>query len=115
MTTLDDARRLALAWPDAIEADHFGRPSFRVGGKIYATLRPDENRMVLKLPREHQDMLFSVSPDRYSPARWGSLVWTFVALDAIDDAELEVQLGHAWRHVAPRRLVAALDKARKPT
>ena len=31
------ARRLALALPDAVEEDHHGRPSFRVGGKIFAT------------------------------------------------------------------------------
>ena len=29
---------LALALPGAVEADHHGRPSFRVGGKIFATL-----------------------------------------------------------------------------
>lgn len=34
----DDARRLALALPDATEQDHHGRPSFRISGRIFATL-----------------------------------------------------------------------------
>jgi hypothetical protein len=34
----DDARFLALSLPEAVELDHHGRPSFRVGGKIFATL-----------------------------------------------------------------------------
>jgi hypothetical protein len=34
-------RRMALALADATEQDHHGFPSFRVGGKIFATL-PDE-------------------------------------------------------------------------
>jgi hypothetical protein len=38
MLTADDARRLALALPDAVEQDHHGRPSFRIKGKIFATL-----------------------------------------------------------------------------
>lgn len=36
--TADDARRLALTLPDALEQDHLGRPSFRIAGKIFATL-----------------------------------------------------------------------------
>jgi hypothetical protein len=34
----DRVRRLALALPEAVEADHHGRPSFRVAGRIFATL-----------------------------------------------------------------------------
>jgi hypothetical protein len=36
--TPDDARQLALGLPEAVEQDHHGRPSFRVGGRIFATL-----------------------------------------------------------------------------
>jgi hypothetical protein len=104
MVTAQTVRSLALALPGVVEADHFGGPSFRVAGKIFATLRPDEGRAVLKLPREHQDMLFALRPDAYAPARWGALVWTFVTLAAVDADELGVQLRHAWAGVAPRRL-----------
>ena len=38
MTTNGQARELALELPEAVEADHHGRPSFRVAGKILATL-----------------------------------------------------------------------------
>jgi hypothetical protein len=34
----DQARGLALSLPEATEQDHHGRPSFRVRGKIFATL-----------------------------------------------------------------------------
>jgi hypothetical protein len=34
----DEARAMALALPGATEQDHHGRPSFRVQGKIFATL-----------------------------------------------------------------------------
>jgi hypothetical protein len=36
--TADDARRLALALPETVEQGHHGRPSFRVAGKIFATI-----------------------------------------------------------------------------
>jgi hypothetical protein len=43
-------RRLALfpLLPEAVELDHHGRPSFRVGGKIFATLW-NEGRMNVML------------------------------------------------------------------
>jgi hypothetical protein len=39
--TPDEARGLALALPEAVEQDHHGRPSFRVGGKLVAGLLAD--------------------------------------------------------------------------
>ena len=47
MATVTDARRLALALPEAVEQDHHGRPSFRVGGKIFATIWDDEHVNVM--------------------------------------------------------------------
>jgi hypothetical protein len=44
MATTDEARRMALALPESTEADHHGFPSFRVRGKIFATL-PDESHL----------------------------------------------------------------------
>ncbi|MEJ0066142.1 MAG: MmcQ/YjbR family DNA-binding protein [Caulobacteraceae bacterium] len=38
MASPDDIRRLALALPEAVEADHHGMPSFRVRGKIFSTI-----------------------------------------------------------------------------
>jgi hypothetical protein len=45
--TAEDARRLAVALPDATEQDHHGRPSFRVGGKIFATIWDDATMNVM--------------------------------------------------------------------
>lgn len=44
MITAAGVRRLALVEPEAYEADHHGFPSYRVGGKIFATL-PDVQRL----------------------------------------------------------------------
>jgi len=40
---LAQARSLALSLPEATEQDHHGMPSFRVRGKIYATVPDDEH------------------------------------------------------------------------
>ena len=43
----EEARALALSLPEAVEQDHHGRPSFRVGGKIFATLWSEERMNVM--------------------------------------------------------------------
>jgi hypothetical protein len=47
MPSVDQARRLALALPEAMEKDHHGRPSFRVGGRIFATLWDQDHMNVM--------------------------------------------------------------------
>lgn len=48
MVTDTLARQLALALPEAVEQDHHGFPSFRVAGRIFATLpSPDRLRAML--------------------------------------------------------------------
>jgi hypothetical protein len=103
VATCDMVRKIALALPGAEETDHFGRPSFRVAGKIFATLWPKEKRAVLKLPADHQVMLCEADPAAFSPARWGKLVWTFVELPRVDRGQLEGLVAIAWREVAPKK------------
>jgi hypothetical protein len=47
--TNDDPRALALALPGAVEQDHHGSPSFRVGGKIFATLDQADRALLAEL------------------------------------------------------------------
>ena len=47
MLTAADARRMALSLPEAVEQDHHGRPSFRVAGKIFATLWDEDHMNVM--------------------------------------------------------------------
>jgi len=52
--TAHEFRRLALGLPEASEAGHMGHPDFRVRGKIFATLGPQETWGMVKLTAEQQ-------------------------------------------------------------
>jgi hypothetical protein len=92
----DDARRLALSLPDAVEQDHHGRPSFRVSRRIFATLWDVEHVNVmldepgiLTATQEH--------PETCSEVWWGKrLAAVRVALPLADEALLEGLLEDAW-------------------
>jgi hypothetical protein len=104
MATPDDIRRLALALPDAVEADHHGMPSFRVRGKIFSTIHVAQPRMMVKLDPEDQLNLAKAHPGVIEPVPgyWGRKGSTFVWYETADDGLIEMLLAMAHTGVSPR-------------
>jgi hypothetical protein len=101
----DEARALALALPEAVERDHHGRPSFRVGGRIFATLWTPE-RMNVMLDEGGIRTAVEAAPGVCSEVHWGTrLAAVGVALDRADRDLLAELLADAWEQKAPERLL----------
>jgi hypothetical protein len=99
----DEARSLALELPDAVEQDHHGRPSFRVGGKIFATLW-DAERMNVMLDEGGIMMAVQRHPDVCSEVMWGKrLAAVRVHLPRARPDMLRSMLEEAWELRANRR------------
>jgi hypothetical protein len=111
MVSADTVRALALALPEAEEQPHFGRPSFRVRRRIFATLREAEQRAVLKLSSGEVPLLVGSEPAAFSENPWSFQGWVTVELAAVDPDMFEALLVDAWRRVAPKRVVAAFEAA----
>ena len=107
--TLDDIRALALSLPLAEEHLHFDSPSFRVKGKIFATLSRGGDGLVLKLLPEIKESLRQSDPDaaRPLPGGWDKGGWTLIAFGSMEDAKLADLIRLAWRQVAPKKLLGA--------
>ena len=116
MPTQADLRRTALALPQAYEDVHRRRPAFRVQARIFAMLGVTgnaalftslgwDNVAVVKLDREDQLNMAAEYPEAIQPTEiYGHRGWTYIRLDAIDEATLTTVLRLAWVHVAPKRL-----------
>ena len=101
--TSEDARALALALPDAVEQDHHGRPSFRVRGKIFATLWDDDHMNVML---DEGGIIEAVQhhPGVCSEVHWGKrLAAVRVHLPSAEPALLRRLLEEAWELRADRR------------
>jgi len=107
MLTRDDVRRMALAQPEAYEADHHGMPSFRVGKKIFCTIHLDHPRAMLKLDPEDQRNLAETGVIEPVPGYWGRNASTFVYFEGVEAARLADLMRMAWAGVAPKRLLAS--------
>ncbi len=101
----EQARLLALALPEAVEQDHHGRPSFRVAGKIFATLW-DADHMNVMLDEGGILTAVQADPETCEEVRWGKrLAAVRVDLRRADAAMLADLLSDAWERRAPKRLL----------
>jgi hypothetical protein len=112
MTSFDTVRQLALALPDVQERPSYGTPSFRVRDKLFARLLPDGESIVLKIDFAERAALTASAPETFSATpHYQNYPMMIVRLATVDPRELEQLLVGAWRHTAPKRLVALHDAA----
>lgn len=102
--TTQQARQLAL--PEATEQDHHGRPSFRVAGKIFATLW-DEGHVNVMLDEPGIRTAVQAHREVCEEVWWGKrLSAVRVTLADADPRLLRDLLADAWEGKAPARLAS---------
>jgi hypothetical protein len=102
--TVEQVRRLALALPEAIEQDHWGNPSFRIRGRIFATV-PDAQHVNVMIEPFDVEAAVRAEPETCEELWWGKeLRGVRVSLPNVDPNLLEELLRAAWRRKAPKRL-----------
>jgi hypothetical protein len=107
MTTAQ-VRRCALSLPEATEEPHFKYTSFRVRGKIFATIPPDADHMHIFVGEQVREEALAAEPDFLEELRWGKkVVGLRVLLTAAKPGVVHELLREAWLGKAPKRLVAA--------
>jgi hypothetical protein len=96
--TPDGFRRLALALPGAVEGEHMDHPDFRANGRIFATLLPDGERGMVKVPPLRQRELLRDHEGAFAAGSgaWGRQGCTLVRLADVSAAVLRDALSSAW-------------------
>jgi hypothetical protein len=110
---LADVRKICLSFPECVEVEAWGRPTFRAGKRMFAVFEGvDEHPYALVLkpdPAERQALL----EDRrfYVPPYYGPYGWLALDLGAapVDWAEVRELAETSYRQVALKRMLKALD------
>lgn len=102
ISTIEDLRRLALALPGAHEVTYKGNPWFNVGKKSFALAI--DGRVILKLERGHQELLFEIRPETFSKCPVATVYWSYVEIDHLDEAELSDLVLEAWTQIVPKKV-----------
>jgi hypothetical protein len=108
---LKQLRSFALSLPETSEEPHFNYGSFRVKGKIFVTVPPDERYAHIFVSDEQRDMAVALHPEAVEPLMWGQkIVGVRVNLAKAKTALVQALIHGAWARKAPK----SLAKSAKP-
>ena len=97
------AREYALSLDGTTEEPHFKYSSFRVQGRIYATVPPEETHLHLFVSDEQREIALAVAPEFLEPLYWGKRVCGLRAsLAQARPALIKQLLQQAWEHKTPK-------------
>ena len=112
---LETARRYALSLPETTEEPHFEKSSFRVRGKIFATVPEGGKHLHLSVDPDEGRALIEGQPDAFERIVWGKqdkTDWVRVTLARADRTQVCELLEDGWRRKASKAVVAAYDKGK---
>ncbi|NRF72469.1 MmcQ/YjbR family DNA-binding protein [Aquincola sp. S2] len=106
-------RRHALSLPEVTEAPHFQYSSFRVRGKIFVTVPPDEEHIHVFVPEQEREIALALEPECLEKLHWGGkVVGLRVLLNQAKPAQVNRLISQAWASKAPKKLVAVAESSR---
>lgn len=79
-----------------------GNPWFNVGRKTFALVL--DGRVILKLDRGHQELLFEIRPETFRKFPVATVHWSHVEIGDLDDVELADLVREAWAQVVPKKV-----------
>ncbi len=110
--TVDDARSMALSLPQVTEQDHHGIASFRIRGKIFATV-PDDRHMRVMVDEDEIHTAVAENPAVFHEFYWGTrLACLVVDLAGATPQQVRELLNEAWLRKAPAPLARQHSVAR---
>lgn len=113
---LEQARRHALSLPETTEEPHFELWSFRVKGKIFATVPADGNHLRIFIDESEARSIAAADPAAFEELWWGKrLCGVEVDLRRAQPDVIFALLNDAWRRKAPKRLTNVHGAAQRGT
>jgi hypothetical protein len=108
----ETVRELASAFPGAEEGLTYGKPSFKVGGKLFVWMSPSgdapPDALCVRIDLDEKPLLIASDANVFfeTPHYHGHPI-VLLHLDAIDRETLADRIEDSWLLRAPKRLAAA--------
>jgi len=107
-------RDVCLAFPEAVEVEAWGRPTFRAGKRVFVLVGSamDRDLCIVFKPDPDDRLALEQDPRFFDPPYWGgSNGWLGIDIDPPDTdwTELTELIDSSYRQVALKRQLTALD------
>jgi len=94
-------RRFALSLPEVTEEPHHHFGSYRVRGRIFLTVPPEQQHIHVFVPEERREMALTMHPEFTEKLLWGGkVVGVRVAVAAAPAATVKTLVRAAWEYKA---------------
>ena len=105
-------RQHALSLPEVTEEPHFQYSSFRVRGKIFVTVPPDEESIHVFVAEQQRELALAIHAQFVEKLTWGAkAVGLRISLEAAVPAAVKQLITRAWENKAPKQLQMEPGKA----
>ena len=104
--TPEEVRRLVLSFPQTEEGTSYGRPSFKVNGKFFTRIRPEDDSLVLlEVSFDEREMLMEAAPETFHiTPHYKDYPSVLARVETVDPGSLRNFLERRWRKVMPKKL-----------
>ena len=101
----EQIKNYALSLPEVTEEPHFKLSSYRVRGKIFVTVPPDQKSINIFVDEIDRERAAAIDPISYEKLWWGANVVGLKVHFARADSALVIELVKlSWQRKAPNRL-----------
>lgn len=105
-------RRYAMSLAQVTEQPHHHFSSFRVGGKIFVTVPPEETHIHVFVTEEQREVALSLDPECIQKLLWGGkVVGLRVDLGRAPAGVVKRLVSQAWALKAPKAVLDVVPKA----
>ena len=106
----ETVRAIAGPFPGAEESTTYGKPAFKVDGRLFAWISPDRNAddaLAVRVDPGEKELLLESSGAYFQTPHYDGHPILLIRLEHISRAQLEERIEDAWLLRAPKRLVDA--------
>jgi hypothetical protein len=104
----DTVREIADALPGAEESTTYGKPAFKVGGKLFTWISPDRHAggaLAVCVDPDEKELLLESDDAYFQTPHYDRHPIVLIRLEHISREQLEERIEDAWVLRAPKRLV----------
>jgi hypothetical protein len=114
MLTWDDVVKVGMELPEVLLSTSYGTPALKVRSKLLIRLKEDDEAIVVRTPDlDAKEALLAIDTDVFfTTAHYDGHAWVLVRLARVRRPLLRDVVREAYVAVAPKKLIAALPKAR---
>lgn len=109
--TADEMHAIVMAFPGVEEGTSYGRPSYKVGGKMLTRLRDEDESVVLQeVGFDEREMLIEAEPATFHfTDHYRNYPIVLARIASLDPGSFRGFLERRWRKIAPKALVRAWE------